>query len=501
MPRTALRFVLALAGLVIAGDTVLAESRIALVIGNSSYRSVSVLPNPENDARAMTELLNGAGFEVVTARDLSQIEMRATISDFAARVAAKGSDTVALVFYAGHGLQVDGENFMVPVDARVEREADVPLQAVRLADLMNALAAVPSKNRIIMLDACRNNPFSEINKTTGRGLAIVDAPTGSIVAYATSPGSVAEDGTGSNSPFTTAMLTIAREPGVPIEQAFKRVRLAVHQATEGRQTPWESSSLTGEFFFFQGQLVASATAGTAVAAAGSGAAAAAAGGKTAAQSVAAWRLQLAKLNAPDAYELVIREDTVEAYDAFLQVHGGPPFGPRARSLFERRKEMLAWYGAVTINTVASYQAFLASYPTSDLAATARRLMERARNRSLSAASPAAVPQLASLSPAAAPAACRCTPTPVREPPPAKEKRTKQEPPPVKEKRAKQEPPPRRAKRVPTDEDVFGPGGGPPSSGGVAIPVQIGIGVIGGGGFRRGGGGHSRPQSYGSHPHR
>jgi hypothetical protein len=487
MPRAALRFLIALAGLLIAVQAAIAESRIALVIGNSSYRSASVLPNPENDAKAMTELLNTAGFEVVSARDLSQAEMRVTIGDFAARVAAKGPDTVAVVFYAGHGVQIDGENFLVPVDAQVERESDVPLQAVRLADLMNALAAVPSKNRIVMLDACRNNPFSEINKTTGRGLAIVDAPTGSIVAYATSPGAVAEDGAGLNSPFTTAMLTVAREPGVPIEQAFKRVRLAVHQATEGRQTPWESSSLTGEFFFFPDQ--------------GGGAAAGQGGGKAGAKSVAAWRQQLTKLKAPDAYELVIREDVVEAYEAFLGLYGEPPFGARVRALLERRKEMVAWYAAVTINTVASYQAFLASYPNSDLATTARRLMERARNRSLAAGSPppggggaggggpqagGPSPQVASLTPTGP--MCPCTPPPVRE----KEKKAKE-----KEKKPD---PPRRAKRMPTDDDVFGPGGGPPSSGGVGIPVQIGIGVMGGGGGRRPShGSPSRSPSYGDRP--
>ena len=126
------------------GDA-LAENRIALVIGNSTYTSVPALPNPANDAKAMTQFLNAAGFEVLQAPNLTQSDMRRTISDFASVVAAKGPDTVALVFYAGHGLQVDGENFLVPVDARIEREADVPLQAMRLADVMNALAAVPSK--------------------------------------------------------------------------------------------------------------------------------------------------------------------------------------------------------------------------------------------------------------------------------------------------------------------------------------------------------------------
>jgi len=475
MPRTAFRILAAVAAVVAACQAAVAENRVALVIGNSGYQSVTALPNPENDAKAMAELLTSAGFEVVSARDLTQGEMRTVIGDFAARVAGKGSDTVALVFYAGHGLQVDGDNYLVPIDAKFGREADVPLQAVRLGDLMNALAAVPSKSRVVILDACRNNPFSEINKTTGRGLAIVDAPTGSIVVYSTSPGAEAEDGTGANSPFTTAMLTAAREPGLPVEQAFKRVRLAVHQATEGRQTPWDSSSLTGDFFFFPGQ-------------GGAGQA----GAKTTAQSAAAWRQQLAKLKAPEAYELVIREDVVEAYEAFLGLYGAPPFGPRVRSLLERRKEMVAWYAAVTINTVASYQAFLASYPNSDLAATARRLLERSKTRSLSAAagtppggggggspqgggaSPqggGASPQLVNVAPTGP--MCPCTPPPEKRKEP--EKQTK---------KAKNEPPPRRPKRMPTDDDVFGPGNGPPSSGGgVAIPVQIGIGGFGGGGRR------------------
>src|SRR5262249_29711875 len=158
--------------------------------------------NPANDAKLMTKFLNSAGFQVLQAPDLKQSDMRRTISNFANLVAEKGPDTVALVFYAGHGVQVDGENYLVPVDASIQREADVPLQATRLADVMNALSTVPSKTRIVILDACRNNPFSDINRTSGRGLAIVDAPTGSLVSYSTAPGTEAQDGDGVNSPYT-----------------------------------------------------------------------------------------------------------------------------------------------------------------------------------------------------------------------------------------------------------------------------------------------------------
>ena len=212
-------------------STALAENRLALVIGNSAYQSVTALPNPANDAKAMAKFLSSAGFQVLQAPNLTQSDMRKTLSDFAGMVAEKGPDTVALVFYAGHGLQVDGENFLVPVDARIQREADVPLQATRLADVMNALSSVPSKARIVILDACRNNPFSEINKTTGRGLAIVDAPNGSLVSYSTAPGTEAQDGDGANSPYTAALMKIGQEPGLPIEQALKRIRVVVSDAT------------------------------------------------------------------------------------------------------------------------------------------------------------------------------------------------------------------------------------------------------------------------------
>ena len=265
----------------------LAENRIALVIGNANYTSVTALPNPANDASAMTTFLRSAGFEVVQAPDLTQSDMRRTIGNFATRVAEKGPDTVALVFYAGHGLQVDGENFLVPVDAQIQREADVPLQSMRLADLMHTLSSVPSKIRIVILDACRNNPFSAINKTTGRGLAIVDAPNGSLVSYSTAPGTEALDGDGVNSPYTTALLQIGKEPGLPIEQALKRVRLAVSGATHQQQFPWESSSLTADFSFLP------ATAGQEhLIKASTGNPRTAAGSRTEARSVESWRKEL-----------------------------------------------------------------------------------------------------------------------------------------------------------------------------------------------------------------
>src|SRR5712671_3329857 len=253
MLRRSLLNVIIPATILLGASPAFAENRLALVIGQSAYRSVPALPNPANDARAVTQMLTDSGFEVSTAADLSQGQMREAVSDFASRVAAKGTDTVALIFYAGHGLQIDGENFLVPVDIDPKREADIPIQAVRLNDILNTLNSVPSKMRILLLDACRNNPFPDISKTAGHGLAIVDAKVGApgtFMSFSTSPGAEAEDGSGANSPYTTALLAAAKESNIPIEETFKRVRVAVNKVTEGRQTPWDSSSLTDDFRFF-----------------------------------------------------------------------------------------------------------------------------------------------------------------------------------------------------------------------------------------------------------
>ncbi|KAA0076675.1 caspase family protein [Tardiphaga sp. P9-11] len=349
---------------VLLGSTAaLAESRVALVIGQSSYRAVAPLPNPVNDAKAMAQMLGDAGFEVQSATDLSQNDLRGRIAAFAATVSAKGPDTVALVFYAGHGLQIDGENYLVPVDIDPKREADIPLQAVRLNDILNTLTSVPSKSRIILLDACRNNPFPAISKTTGRGLAQIDVKfgtPGTLLSFSTSPGAEAEDGKDGNSPYTTALLKAGREPGLSIEDAFKRVRLSVNQATEGRQTPWESSSLVNDFRFFGGD----------------------AGAKPAVtrKTVDQWRKELQGKPVQDANNLIVSDGSVEAYEAFVGLYAEPPLGPQAKDWLDRHYKMVAWNNAVITNTAPSYRDFLAKYPDSDLTSTAQKLEERTLNK-------------------------------------------------------------------------------------------------------------------------
>lgn len=378
----------------ISSGTASAESRFALVIGNSDYRDVVALPNPAKDANAMDKFLRKAGFDVTPANNLTQSEMRKALRAFADKVSNAGSDAVALVYYAGHGVQIDGENFLIPVDARIKREGDVAVAAVRLVDVMNILSAVPAKTRIVILDACRNNPFAAIDKTIGRGLAIVDAPRGSIVSYSTAPGATALDGAGDHSPFTTALLEVATTPGQAVEQTFKKVRLVVNRATEGQQTPWESSSLVSDFAFFG----APATPAVAAAKGGETKSVGTKGGETPkkegtqvakarakvpSQTVEMWKKKLVKFSVEDAYDAVVFADTVEAYRAFLAVFPKFKYVVRIQKLVKRRLVMIAWYDAFTINSVAAFQYFLEHYPDSDLASTAKRLLERAKNRSLS----------------------------------------------------------------------------------------------------------------------
>jgi uncharacterized caspase-like protein len=443
-----------------------AENRVALVIGQSTYRAVVPLANPANDAKMMTELLGSAGFEVTTASDLSQNDMRQTVSDFAAKVAARGADTVALLFYAGHGLQIDGENYLVPVDVDPKREADIPLQAVRLNDVMNTLGALPARMRIIMLDACRNNPFPNINTTAGHGLAMLDTKAGaagSFISYSTSPGAVAEDGNGADSPYTTALLSAAKEPNLSIEEAFKRVRVAVNQATDGRQIPWESSSLTTEFKFFGGQ-------GSGQGPSGQEQKATATKPQSAARSMDDWRKELRGKDPKVAYDLVIADDSVPAYEAFVALFAQPPYNMRIRVQLERRYVMEAWSMAVAINTAASYQAFLAKYPDSDLSGTARTMQARVRNRSFGTP----LPTVAALGPM-----CPCPVEPL--------KKKLDEP-----KRRVETP---RVRKPPTDvvETKRRPEPGIPPE---AIMQGIGMGIAIGGAL----GGSSHGSSGGPQPH-
>lgn len=220
------------------------ERRIALVIGNAAY-ATAPLRNPVNDARAMTAKLEELGFRVTLLEDAKKREMERAIGAFGQELSRGG---VGLFYFAGHGIEVNYRNFLIPVDARIDTEASVLVEGLELNTVLEQLAAAGNRMNIVILDACRNNPFERRFRGSSGGLAQVDAPTGTLIAYATAPKMVAADGDGPNGLYTEALLQAMNVPGLSIEDVFKRVRAQVVAATDNRQRPWESSSLIGDFY-------------------------------------------------------------------------------------------------------------------------------------------------------------------------------------------------------------------------------------------------------------
>jgi uncharacterized caspase-like protein len=228
-----------------------ADKRVALVIGNSAYKNIPRLENPVNDATLMADTLRSLGFNLIGDRaqlDLDKAGIDNAVQTFSRQV--QGAD-VGLFYYAGHGVQVRGANYLVPVSANLEREADVDFQLVDIALVMRQMESAGTKLNLVILDACRNNPFGGRGlRSADGGLAQMRAPEGTLISYATRPGNVAQDGTGGNSPYTRALAQTMRKPGLDIFRVFNDVGLTVKQATGGAQQPWVSSSpIDGNFFF------------------------------------------------------------------------------------------------------------------------------------------------------------------------------------------------------------------------------------------------------------
>lgn len=329
------------------------EQRVALVIGNARYKNAPELANPDNDAQAMAQFLNKAGFEVTSAIDLTQNDMIRVVQDFSSKVAARGPNSVAMVYYAGHGVQLAGENYLVPVDANVSTPNDLTSNSLRLVDLMATLDSIPSRMRIVLLDACRNNPFPGVSDA-GRGLAIVDAPNGSIVGYSTAPGTEALDGSGDHSPYTQAFLKLANEPNLPIEQLFKRVRLEVNNITGGRQIPWESSSLTSDFYFFGDTAVAATRAPNRA-------------------PVVTAASNLPSRSVQQAYDFVLSEGQPQYYEQFIAMYPHDPLCDRIRQLLRNLTVTQAWHKTVLANSPFAYKAFADNFGDSPYANVALKM--------------------------------------------------------------------------------------------------------------------------------
>jgi TPR repeat protein len=228
------------------------EHRIALVIGNGNYRSAPLV-NPVNDARAMSEALRSVGFRVTLLEDATLRQMFIAAREFGDTLQQGG---VGLFFYAGHGMQIKGRNYLIPIGTDIQREDEVSFNAFDAGLLLEKMEAARSRVNIVILDACRNNPFSRSFRSSSQGLAQMDAPIGSYVSFATAPSKLASDGKDGNGLYTQHLLAAMRTPGLKIEDVFKRVRVGVMSDSKGQQIPWDNSSLMGDFYFTPPELAA-----------------------------------------------------------------------------------------------------------------------------------------------------------------------------------------------------------------------------------------------------
>jgi len=224
------------------------QERVALVIGNSNYAN-SPLANPVNDARLIAATLRQLDFDVIEQLDADENTMERAIQDFGDRLEDIGKKAVGLFYYAGHGVQLDGVNYLIPIGAQIDRERRIKSEAVSTNVVMDAFEYARNELNFLILDSCRDNPYASSSRSAQRGLASMDAPAGTLIAYATAPGRTASDGDGENSPYSSALATAMRQKGVLVEQMLKNVSRSVVAETGNEQRPWVASSLIVDFYF------------------------------------------------------------------------------------------------------------------------------------------------------------------------------------------------------------------------------------------------------------
>jgi uncharacterized caspase-like protein len=325
------------------------EKRIALVIGNGAYPD-GALATPANDAGLIAQTLQAAGFDVVGARDLDTATLRSSLREFLDKAAASGPDTVAFVYYAGHGLQFEGENYLVPVDARIARDADVPLAAIRLTDLVRPLATLPLKARIVVLDAARANPFARSGQPLAGGLALMQPDPGSLIAFNAAPGTIAPEGK-DYSAYATALSEMIKQGGLPLDDLFERVRLRTSELTGGAEVPWQASKVQVPFLFFERTSAAPPDQN---------------------RFVELRDKPIRGFDARDAYLAALTRDTMRGYQDFLAAYPGDPLAKRVRAILAARREAIVWRESAVADTPEAYWSYLGRYPRGPHAGDARR---------------------------------------------------------------------------------------------------------------------------------
>ena len=341
------------------------EKRLGLVIGNAEYKS-GPLPTAANDAGLIAQTLQAAGFDVMGARDLDGDTLRHTFRDFVDKVSAAGPNAVAFVYMSGHGLQFEGDNFFVPVDARIDRDLDVPSQALRISDYVRLLGSLKAKAVVVVLDAARANPFARTGQPLAGGLTLVEPAPGVLLAFNAAPGTISPVEQPPYGSYAQALAEMIREGGLPVGAVFDRVRLRVNEATHGAAVPWHVSQIQSSFVFFQRGPDAPVT-------------------EASYQSAEIRRARpIREFNVEDAYHAALERDTLQGYIDFLDIYSDHPLAKRVRAMVAARREAITWRKTRLADTPDAYWSYLDRYPRGPHAWDARRRLyspDRGRKRS------------------------------------------------------------------------------------------------------------------------
>ncbi|HMK78497.1 MAG TPA: caspase family protein [Xanthobacteraceae bacterium] len=329
------------------------EKRIALVIGNAGYQA-GALATTANDAGLIAQTLQAAGFDVAGARDLDQDSLRRALRDFVDKATASGPNTVAYLYFAGYGLQLEGENYIVPIDAKIARDSDIPIEAVRVSDYTRPLAALKLKATIVVLDAARDNPFAKAGQPVAGGLALVEPEAGTLVAFNAAPGTIAPEGPGPYGPYAQALAEMMREGGLSLPELFDRVRLRVNDMTKGGQLPWFAGQNAGNFVFFERAPDAPPPA------------------VSPDQFAAAQQKPIRDFDARDAFIAALERDTLQGYLDFLAAYPNDPMAKRVRAIVAARREAITWRRTRADDTPPAYWSYLRRYPNGPHAGDAER---------------------------------------------------------------------------------------------------------------------------------
>ncbi|MEH2570308.1 caspase family protein [Bradyrhizobium sp. AZCC 2289] len=339
-------------GLLTSASAQQQEKRIALVVGNGAYAK-SPLASAANDAGLIAQTLQAAGFDVVGARDLDGDTLRRSFRDFIQKAEASGPGTVAMVYLAGYGIQLAGENYFIPVDSSISRDTDIPTEGLRINDYIRQLASLPLKANIVVLDAARPQPFIEGGQPIASGLALVEPEAHMLIAFNAAPGTVAPSEQGSYGVYAQSLAEMIRTGGLPLPEVFNRLRLRVNDASKGALVPWHAEKIDAPFMFFDRAPDAPAPAP--------------------ADQVAAIRNKpIRDLGAQDAYAAALERDTMPAYEDFLGAYPGDPLARRVRAIVAARREALTWLRSYRADTPQAYWSYLRRYPNGPHAGDARR---------------------------------------------------------------------------------------------------------------------------------